>query len=308
MTPQIPDQFIDAAPLLVPRPVGLTPLAIRRLALALQGAESAVDAVSPVAADYGIGLYLDLPESNVPVTAGLLRTWDATLDGAINVSLLNAQRALSNVARDDEDGAVHLSSEFLGAAILLSSDTVAGLIDGRMLAVIPTATDVLVAPADDPSAIAAVARRADALIAAADRTVSVTPLTASPGEPWTPTSWPESAAKTAGLLHRRWLGIQYAQQRDPLRETFERRGDDPAVSSMQVAQRPDGWTISRSNLTTAVPTLLPWADEAVLVDDNGRIVVVPMTELAAIPGVLVREPDIDPPIMRALRFPSELFS
>jgi hypothetical protein len=307
MTSPVPSSIEDAAPLLVPRPVGVTPLAIRRLALALQNAESALDEVSPITADYAIGLYLDLPESNVPVTAGMLRDWDMPFAGALNFALLNGRAALAQVDRRDEDGAVHFTSSFLGAAVLASSETLRGLVDGRMMMVIPTPTDVVVAPATDSVAVEALARIADALVSESDRTVSVTPLIAEAGEPWAAAPWPASADMTAGLLYRRWIGIQYARQRDLLRETYDDRGEVCAVSSAQVARRPDGWVVTMTNLTTFLPTLMPWTDEAAIVADDGRVVSVPMTQLSAIPGVLVREPDLDPPIMRAVRFPSELF-
>lgn len=307
MTAQIPDTLEAAAPLLVARPVGLVPLAVRRLTLALQDAESALDAVNPIIADYGIGVYLDLPEANIPVTDGLLRDWGTPLAGAIDLALLNGRAALSQASRQDRDGAVHLTSDFLGAAILSSSETIRGLIEGPMLVIMPTASDVLVAPIDDPVAVEAVVRLSDDLVAASERTVSVTPLTVTPDGAWAPADWPSATAKTAGLLHRRWLSIQYARQRDPLRRTYEDQFEFLPVSSMTVAQRPDGWTITRSNLTSTVPTLMPWSDEAVIVDDSGRTVVAPMTQLAAMPGTLVREPDVEPPIMRALRFPAELF-
>lgn len=307
MTDHIPASFDEAAPLLVPRLVGRIPLANRRLSLQLQGAASAIDEVMPIVGDHAIGLYLDLPESNVPVTTGLLRDWEVTIDDAINVSLLNGQSALADVSRHDEDGSVHLSADFLGASVLLSSRTLEGIVPGRMLILTPTTTDVLIAAADDMVAVEALARRADAIVAAADRTVSVTPLIAEPDDAWAVASWPEAVAKTAGLLHRRWLGLQYAQQRDALRETYENRDEFFPVSSLRVYERPDGWVITTTNLTTTVPTLMPWADQAAVVADDGRVVVASMTDLAAMPGVLAREADIEPPIMRALRFPFELF-
>lgn len=68
-TASVPETFDEARPLLRLRPLGADPLAVRRtMVVNAGGTPQDADAAKPVAAELLVGVYLDLPTADVPVT------------------------------------------------------------------------------------------------------------------------------------------------------------------------------------------------------------------------------------------------
>ena len=306
MALDLPSTFDDARPLLTARAVGGVPLGLRAQRLALDGAVSAVDATVPVAADVRIGAILDLPQADVPVTDGMLRDWGVSLEDVLSTAV--AGRAAVAPTVQQIDGAHLVSSMPFAAYALREPDAVAGLVAGRTpVILVPVVGAVVVAAAEDPAGLAVAARIAERVLQSDEHAVSVTPLVRS-GSSWVPFTWPAEAAEEAAALRRRWDVQQYAVQRPLLQAHYDRTEQQYLVAEAALAGTPEGGTTTYTTLTEGVQTVLPWVEQVVLVRETGAATRVPMPRLAEASGILVRLPDLDPPLLYAARFPVELAS
>lgn len=300
--PGRPPTFDEALPTLSIRPLGVRSMFQRRLDLALRGAVGALDAFRPVVADIGVGLYLDLPDADVPVSDGQLRAWDVDLASAIDVVL----RTPAPAPQFQQVESVRLFRDVrFAGSVLLRPDLVSALpVTGAPVIMVPTVGDLLLTGADDPDGLTIMARMAEKIIASGALTVSIQPLVLQ-GDGWVPFGWPASTHGWVGTLHRRWDGQHYAAQQPLLQEAMRRSGRDLTVAGIQLYER-DGRVISVSALTEGVPTALPSVDVVNLVRDDGTVTGVGIDQLTAIPGLLEQLPDTQPPRWVVTRFPAEL--
>lgn len=297
-----PPTFDEALPVLSVRPLGVLSLQQRRLDLALRDAPGALNAFRPVVADLGIGLYLDLPEADVPVSEGQLRAWDIELTAAIGAVL--RQPAPAPQFQQVESVRLFRDVRFAGS-VLLRPDLLDGLaLDGPAVIMIPTVGDLLVTTAGDTDGLTIMARMAEKIMASGSLTVSVQPLHRQGGS-WVPFEWPESVLPWVTALHRRWDGRHYGAQQPMLQEALRRSGRDLTVAGVQLYER-DGRVISVSALTEGVPTALPLVDVINLVRADGTVTGIGINKLRAVPGLLEPLPDAHPSRWVATRFPSEL--
>lgn len=304
MGPDLPPTFEQARPLLTARPLGRTPLGLTAWRLAAGGAQTAADAARPIAADLLVGAILDLPEVDVPVTEGMLRDWGVSLDDVIAAATANRSSVQPRV--QPIEGAYLVSSVPYAAYALQTPEAVATLVPGRTpVILVPTTGELVVAAAEDPAGLHVAVRVAERILQSDNRGVSVTPLVRD-GSRWVPFEWPGSVAPVVRVLRQRWDVAQYAAQRPLLQAHYAGGQQDYAVAEAAMFAAPDGTTVTSTTLVEGAPTVLPWVEEVVLVAESGAAQRVPMAELARIPGLLVRLPDLDPARMYASRFPTEL--
>lgn len=301
---QIPPTFEDARRQLAIRPVGMLPLQIRWLDLAARNAAHALDVVQPIVGDLAVGPYLDLPDADVPVAAGMLAQWGAGLPHALDAGVANGFGQAVPAAQRVES--VHLYRDVrFAATALLRPELIRGLpVDGDPVVLVPTVDSLLVGGSADPAGLTFIARLADRLLESATSTVSIQPVSLH-GFGWAPFEWPAATRPYAEALRRRWDTIHYAAARPLLQQYYERTGQPHHVAELGLHAR-DGRTITGTSLTEGVPTVLPLADAVGLVRTDGQVATVPMEQLFRIPGLLVAVPESVPPLVFATRFPAEL--
>jgi hypothetical protein len=302
--PTVPESFDAARRVLSVRPMGALTMQLRHLRLALQGAAEAVDVVQPIAADLSVGMYLDLPDADLAVSAAQLARWGVTLPQALDAAV--AAGFGHPVPRSQRIEAVHLYQDlrFAGTA-LLRPELIRGLpVDGDPVILLPTVGDLLVGGVDDPAGLTFMVRMAERIVQSQALTVSIQPLVLR-ASGWVPFGWPAAAQPHADALRRRWDSLHYAAQQPLLRQHFERVGPPYFLPELALFAK-DGETITVTSLTEGVPTLLPLADVVSLVSDGGQVTRVPMDQLFRIPGLLVPLPNTAPPRVFATRFPTEL--
>lgn len=301
---QIPATFDQARRLLSIRPVGALPLQIRRLELAMQGAAHALDVVQPIVADVCVGPYLDLPDGDVPISAGLLAQWGAGLPHALDAAVANGFGLPVPPAHSIES--VHLYRDIrFAATALLRPELIRGLpVDGDPVVLLPTVGNLVVGGSADPAGLAFMVRIADRILQSDGPAVSVQPLIRH-GLSWAPFDWPAAARPHAHALRRRWDTLVYGAQRTLLQAHYARAGEPHRVAELAMAAK-DGDTLTYTTLTEAVPTVLPPAEVVVLVRADGQATRLPMRHLLDSPGLLAPVPESAPPLFYATRFPDEL--
>jgi hypothetical protein len=301
---QIPPTFEAARRVLAVRPVGALPLQIRRLQLGLQQAAYALDVVLPIVADVCVGPYLDLPDADLPVSAGMLAQWGAGLPHALDAAVSNSFGRTVPQAERVESVHLYRDTRFAATALLRPELIRALAVDGDPVVLVPTAGTLIVGGSADRAGLAFMARIADRILESDQDTVSVQPLILH-GFGWAPFDWPASTQPHAQALRRRWDIVHYGAQRPLLQEHYERTGQPHRVAELALAAK-DGDTLTYTTLTEGVPTVLPLADAVVLVRSDGQADRLPMEQLFRLPGLLAPVPDSVPPLVFASRFPGEL--
>jgi hypothetical protein len=301
---QIPPTFDAARRVLAVRPAGALPLQIRSLQLGLQQAAHAADVVQPIVADVCVGPYLDLPDGDVPVSAGMLAQWGAGLPHALDAAVTNGFG--QSVPQAQHIESVHRYRDVrFAATALLRPELIRGLpVDGDPVVLVPTVGNLIVGGTADHSGLTFMARIADRILESDRHTVSIQPLVLH-GFGWAPFDWPAPTRPHALALRRRWDTVVYGAQRPLLQEHYERTGAPHRVAELALAAK-DGDTLTYTTLTEGVPTVLPIADVVVLVRSDGQSTRRPMERLLRIPGLLAPVPDSVPPLVFATGFPAEL--
>jgi hypothetical protein len=301
---QMPSTLDHARPVLGIRPVGGVSWQLRRLRLTIQGAGHTLGVVQPIVADICVGPYLDLPDADVPVSAGMLAQWGAGLPHALDAAVANGFGR--QVPQAERIESVHLYRDArFAATALLRPELIGRLsVDGAPVMLVPTTDTLIVGGSADPVGLTFMARFADRLLESDRSAVSIHPLVLH-GFGWAPFEWPRSAQPHAATLRRRWDTIQYGVQRPLLQAHYERDGQPHRVAELALATG-DGDALTCTTLTEGVPTVLPPADVVMLVRTDGRATRLPMDHLTRAPGLLVPVPDSVPPLAFATRFPDEL--
>jgi len=301
---QIPPTFEQAGRMLAIRPVGALPLQIRRLELATQSAAHTLDVVQPIVADVGVGPYLELPGTDVPISAGMLARWGAGLPHALDAAVTNSFGRPVPRAERVESVHIYHDARFAATALLRPELIRALPVDGDPVVLVPTTGTLLVGSSADHDGLAFMARFADRILGSDRQTVSIQPLILH-GHGWAPFDWPTSVQPHAATLRRRWDAAQYAAQRPLLQAHYQRSGQPHRVAELSLAAK-DGDALTYTTLSESVPTVLPLAEAVVLVRSDGHATRLPMQHLLRTPGLLAPVPDSAPPLMFATRFPAEL--
>lgn len=300
---EIPRTFEEARTSLSARPVGLTPFQIRAQRLALDGASDGIDAAAPIAGDYYVGAYLDLPTADVPVSARMLEDWGLTLDAVLDVAADNHSSEEANVAQFES--ALIIEGVHFAAAALRSPRAVSGFRpDATPVMVIPEPGIVLLGFAEDADSISSLVTVAQRFVSESGRAVSISPLVKQ-GEAWAEYPWPASVSGGVAELARRWDRAQYTAARPVLQRTYQNAGQDVFVADLVLAESPQGGLTTYATVMD-VRMVVPRADLLVLQSDDGQIKPVPFDEVAAVPGVLESARGTVPAYFAVSRFPAEL--
>lgn len=299
----VSDDFEVARDYLRPRPIGMTSFANRRRALQVQGAESAIDVAHEFVADIALGVYSSLEETNVPVSAHLLETWNQDLRSVLEIALQNANQEPAQM--EPYKKALHVSGETFGAMLLTMPAVLDQLTQGRpAIVLLPTATSAVIGFIDEPESLVDAADAAEQLLAQhSSRAVSIVPLYRHDGA-WTVVTWPEHAAEAYDRLHKRFSLVQYTAATEQLRAG--ELGQESVIASYNLFGGPGGQLTSVASVVEGDDTLIPPVDTVMLVQKDGTSSAVDLAELTEVDGLVVPVDGLIPSYLRVTRFPSEL--
>lgn len=300
---QIPETFAEASELLTARPVGLVPFQIKGQQLALQGAESGIDAAVPAVGDCYIGAILDLPTADVPVTGSMLDSWGVEMSAVVAAAARNRSDVEASVDAFEE--ALVISGVPFAAAALRDPAAVGGFRpDATPVILVPDPGVVVLGFVEQPESLVSLARAGELALANATRTVSATPLVRS-GDSWAPFDWPEAARAEADRLRKRWDSVQYGAARDVVQATYAAAGSDVFVAELALATDASGEYVTYATVVEGVASVVPRAQFLVLTAEDGRSAHVPFDAVADA-GVLVPAAGTVPEYFSVERFPAEL--
>lgn len=261
-------------------------------------------------------LVLDLGPSITYVTLADLEGWGVDVATARARGLENLVRLTPPPPEASEEGAVVrvLSGTIDAASYLLVPGWLSGFraaVRGRPVAYAAGQDSVVVASADDPRRVLALAERAWDEWTEAARPVSPCLYTATDDGRVVPLSveadHPAASAVARSRLHL--LASEYATQKEALERRHEQTGDDVFVASMLAVETDDGVVRSISVWSRDVPTLLPHTDVVALLGDaEGREppIEVAWARLEAEAGALLEPcPELWPPRVRVDAWPDE---
>lgn len=302
---EIPRTLDDARLAIAPRVVGALPRQIRARGLLAQQ-QSAIDAVSPVAGDIALGMYLDLPEADIPVSAAMLKSWGISFDEALAIAFEN--RAEDEAVADSLGVATIIDGIPFAANVVRQPNVAKQIISNEHAVVlIPAPGYTIVGRAGDDKSLEVMLAVADRLLQDAPRTVSIRPIVTTP-DGWSEFTWPESLAGAAKSLRRRWESVQYAALRTVLQQHFRATGQSFEMSECVLESNADGNLTTYTTVTEGVPTVIPTVDWVVLLSESGEIARVPWDEISAISDVLQPITGIELDVSHVGRFPAELLA
>lgn len=189
----------------------------------------------------------------------------------------------------------------------------AGRVEGRPVAIVPSREVLIVGGDGDERCVRRLIEMAKSEYQKSPRSVSTALYTTNRDGRVVPLLLPETHPLTheVALGHMQLAMAEYDRQRDGLVEAAE---EDIFVTSLQGMRRSDGSVFSYAQWSYGIPSLLPKADQIVLMLTDGMdrgapltaadILCVPWAEVLGIVGeCLVQEPSLDPPRWRTKSWP-----
>jgi hypothetical protein len=300
---EIPQTFAEASELLTARPVGLVPFQIKGQQLALQGAESGIDAAVPAVGDCYIGAILDLPTADVPVTGSMLDSWGVEMSAVVAAAARNRSDVEASV--DAFEDALVISGVPFAAAALRDPAAVAGFRpEATPVILVPDAGVVVLGYLEHPESLVSLARAGELALANATRTVSATPFVRE-GDAWALFTWPDAVQAEAERLQKRWDSVQYGAAREVVQATYNAAGSDVFVAEHALATDQAGEYVTYATVVEGVASVVPLVQFLVLNAEDGRIARVSFDDVAEA-GVLTPATGTVPDYFSVERFPAEL--
>jgi hypothetical protein len=262
-------------------------------------------AVSHIGSDLGVALIADGAALSSAVTGAQLQASGLEPESALSMALENLRRRSAPAFASVKPGL--FASQWRDghdASRLLFSYLVAALpVGGDPVAMVPTRNTLLVAGADDRSALLALADAAAKALSTTDQPLSARPLRLRDGK-WTDFALEgEELAPFYDLMRGQWTR-EYAEQKPLLDQLHAQGGDDILVASYAPMQnRHTGKPFCMTFWVDGFVNLLPRAD-AVVLKSATEVVVVPWRNATAVVAHRLASTDHYPIRYRAESFPN----
>ncbi len=270
------------------------------------GAEaSCAPAVSHVGSDLGVALIAEGTGDAAAITGAQLRASGLEPEGALSRALDNLRPRSASAFASLKPGL--FASQWRDghdASRLLLPDLIAALpVKGDPVALVPTRNTLLVAGADDRSALLALADAGAETLFTTDQPLSAQPLRLRDGK-WTDFVMDaEELAPFYDLMRGQWTR-EYAEQKQLLDQLHAQSGDDILVASYAPMQnRHTGKPFCMTFWVDGFVNLLPRAD-AVVLKSAAEVMVVPWRAATAVVAHRLAPTDHYPIRYRAEAFPS----
>jgi len=267
-------------------------------------APSAPAVVTHVGSDLGVALIAEGAGPEATLTGAQLSASGLEPETALSMALENL-RPRSAAAFDAVKPGVFLSQwrDGYDAARLLFPDLVAALpVKGDPVVMAPTRNTLLIAGADDHSALLALADAGAQTLSATDQPLSARPLRLRDGK-WTDFALDaEELAPFRDLMRGQWTR-EYAEQKQLLDQLHAQSGDDILVASYAPMQnRNTGKPFCMTFWVDGFVNLLPHADSVVLKSAT-EVLVAPWPAATAVIAHRLAPTDHYPLRYRAETFP-----
>jgi hypothetical protein len=248
------------------------------------------------------------------VTAAELAKWGATPDQLFEAAREAVARAAEVGIERYDDGPApiwHVASgdDYESSRLLVPGwlASFAGKVRGRPVAAIPHRSMLLVTGDGEPRAIERVLASADAEFKASPRRLSPALYTTSddgrlvPYDP--PPDHPQRGA--VRLAHVKLAVYEYGLQKEALDARHEKDGVDVFVANYIARELEDGRAVSYCVWNAKIDSSLPRADLVAFLDEREQTFLVRWADVERLAAACwSAEPDLDPPRMRTLCWPS----
>lgn len=302
---ELPDEFEDVKPDLLPTIRPKSMLEIMRLDVEIQGGTWNEMPSLPLSDHLEVCLVYDLPTRMQFVMQPMLETWGVTLYEASEVARQNLEQREFAVGALGEKFYVFVTGDAYDATRMLLVDRIRALpVNGQPVALAINRDSLLVAGSDDEEALGWMADLAE------KKRGEPRPLCAIPhllvGDDWQtwrpPLEHPHY--QKFRTLELRYLYGEYGEQKSLLEKLHQTTGEDIFVASFGVIER-DGKTLSWSLWSKGITSWLPETDYVGLGDAEREWTgFVPWDVLRAEVGHLMQPMDRYPPRWLVAEFPS----
>jgi hypothetical protein len=307
---EIPDEFEDVKPDLLPSVRPRSMVEYMRLKSELDGHEPAEMAYLPLTDHLVVCLVYDLPSSMQFVMADQVEKWGVTLHEAMEVAYQNLdEREFVMMGLGSEGGAgqfyVIETGDSYDATRLLLKDKIRALeLSGKPVALPITRNTLFIAGSEDSLSIAAMVHLAEQKAGDA-RPLCPIPviLEGDDWETWTPPA-NHPVAENLRLMKLNYLGGEYAEQKEQLEQLNEAEEVDVFVASYSAISR-GGRTLTWSIWSKGVVTWLPKTEYVALFDPETKVTrFVEWDNLLAVANELMLPQECYPPRWEVTEFPN----
>ena len=262
-------------------------------------------AVSHVGSDLGVALIAEGTGPASAITGAQLQVSKLEPEAALSMALDNLRPRSASAFESLKPGLfVSQWRDGHDAARILFPDLIAALpVKGDPVAMVPTRNRLLVAGADDMSALLALADAGAEALSTTDQPLSAQPLRLRDGK-WTDFALDaEELAPFGDLMRGQWTR-EYAAQKELLDQLHGQNGDDIIVANYAPMQnRHTGKPFCMTFWVDGFVNLLPRADSVVL-KSAAEVMVVPWRAATAVVPHRLASTDHYPIRYRADAFPS----
>ncbi len=256
---EIPDDFEDAKPDLLPSVRPRSMIDVMRLGTEITGSKWLDLATLPLSENLVVCLVYDLPTTMSFVTEETLGKWGVSLYEAAEVAKQNLEQRDGSYASIGGKLFTFVSGDAFDATRMLMLDRVRSLeLTGDPVALPVTRDSLLIAGSDDDEGLAMMAGMADSQ-KENPRPICPIPhrLVGVEWQPWRPPASNPNHELFRILELRYWYG-EYDEQKKLLEKRHEQTGEDVFVASYTAGDR--GGKMTSYVVWSEIPTWLPMAD------------------------------------------------
>jgi hypothetical protein len=236
--------------------------------LAEPGARTPPAALRVIAESLAIAPALDDADTIRPLATGDLEAWKVDFDAAMRPALENLRRKSVAAFESIGPGACESTwhDDYDGARMLLDDVLARCEVRGDVVVATPNRATLLVAGADDPTALAALADRIEVGLKAPRANAGrAYRRTAGVWAPFLP-SGPPALARRFEAFELDAKGRDYAEQKEALERRLAKEKKDIFVAKFVIATSKSGASFSYGTWTRGVDTYLPVAEYVAFID------------------------------------------
>lgn len=308
---QMPDEFADALPDLLPVVRARSYYEFTQLQLEIDGSPGSGCPYQPLAEHLAVGLVYDMPESMRLIQDDDLEEWDVSLYQALESARLNLEQMADMVFVSPAQG-VYLSAtgDNYDASRMLLTDLLRKFeVNGELVLMALNRDTLVAAGSEDDNALQVMAGLAERA-AEQPRLISTLAfrLEGDQWQPWLPgTECPHYGQFR--MLQIKAIGQDYAEQHDLLAALHKKRGEDVHVAAFSATQSQAGAIDSYCVWPEGVPSLLPRTDRVFFFrpDASGRdgsiVAAATWSQMEQIVGDLLEPMETYPVRYRVTSFP-----
>jgi hypothetical protein len=253
-------------------------------------------------------LAFDWPESVQSVTSDNLAGWGVTVYEAMEVARRNLEEATSVYSRIGENLYCFTSGDSYDASRLTLVDRIQDLeLAGKPVAMAPTRDQLYITGSDDELGLKLMAELASRNLGG-PYTLSGMPLILNDREweDWMPPA-DHPSYRSFQKMAIGWLGGLYAEQKQLLEATHQKRGVDLFVASYSGVEKPDGDVVSYCVWGEGVDSLLPVTQKVAIMKQGhqGPAALGDWRRLIEVAGELMEPTDHYPTRFRVRRLPDD---